>query len=320
MKEVDPEPVLKLAPEGDHRPHFAKWRASAADKTRWSIYLRWKLEHLNWWVLILIVCVVGFAITHPAINLSQLAMGGGALSVGLFHRSKARKRILEIDEPSGPVKGFPVDLILVYDDVIYGEDSGILSLVEGWLLFEGDDCSFSVKASDICLVNDVPRPRQVHFWLQTGRFPCEMQVGILPNWSPKGADMLRSLFKSPAEISPVAKAIKEWLETKPKAEGKSLYPPFVPHPVMRLFPHAGSVLCLLYLLGLGCAIEFHQISSVHAFGWVWAPIVWLTMGRLFNGNPRKVFRVLDSGHLAALAIPELPEVERKSKVRTSEDH
>ena len=83
----------------------------------------------------------------PAMMAAILGFYGLATFAEFAEWRRRRRRVPLGDLPAGSEQ-FPCTLVL-RQDVVYGVDEGQIAFVDGWLVFEGRETAFSVRASDV---------------------------------------------------------------------------------------------------------------------------------------------------------------------------
>lgn len=171
----------------------------------------------KYWFLIIAICAVVMvaliAIIPGPFKMLVSVPFSTLLLFKTLHDRKPGASIKRLQDPSSPIPSIPVDIALENEGHLYGQDSGIVSFVDEWLVYEGEDCSFALKASDVRLgfSGDFRDGSQV---LRTGEYPYLITLGLLA--------------KDPT--SSLVKDVKAWQYGTQEVDGQSLYPPVLPHP------------------------------------------------------------------------------------------
>lgn len=209
-------------------PRFAEWNPEALARSTKVASLAWKLRDLNFGMVCLLILLVVCGFRFPGAVVG-LVTASTVLLGNTFYKEKPSARVLEMKDPSSPVPCFPVDLQLMRQKRVYGEDHGIVSFVDGWLVYEGEDCSFSVKVEDVKLqVAVTARVDSLGFLsLRWGDLTEQTMIRLRPKGLKSRA---KDRWGDSVLRSDLYVALKDWLRVKAEADGVSLFPPVVPHP------------------------------------------------------------------------------------------
>ncbi|HEY0866193.1 MAG TPA: hypothetical protein VGE01_02375 [Fimbriimonas sp.] len=127
-------------------PSYAEWSIQEAEDLRPLAILWRNVRSVPWYAF----PVFGGALVS-AVLLSSLGVFVGFFSFGgyLLLRRFPADRVLRLAQHPSPVEQFPVEISLDRAGVPYGEDSGFITFVNGWLVYEGLHTSFSVRSKDV---------------------------------------------------------------------------------------------------------------------------------------------------------------------------
>jgi hypothetical protein len=131
-------------------------------------------------------------------------------------------------------KQFPADVSLRYSGSIYGEDSGIVTFMDHWLLFDGKGCSFCINRADATAVGGFGSDFRVGYSLNDSVYEVRLRS--------RTAGMNSGTWRTMKEEFELA--FELWEKAAP-GRGHSLFPPNTLHPVTRWY----EVRHRLYLLG-----------------------------------------------------------------------
>lgn len=279
-------------------PRFAEWNAGALVRSTQTASLAWKLRQLNFWMLGLFIALGVLVAKMPALA-GAFASLYGLIFARLFYRSKPSAEVLDLKDPSSPIPAIPVDLVLKYSGYVYGEDHGIVSFVDGWMVYEGEDCSFSVKAQDVNKnITKRGQTDQIDFtYFEFGSWRKEYLMGLRP----KGLN----LNATTSSTDPLAVPLHDWLDVEAPVPGESVYPPAVPHP--------GTV--AIAKLGRNVAfVCFGVIVLNMLLGWALQSPVYVTVGAnlLFGAIGVVLFSIMGNRLATFREVRNLDKIRRQS--------
>lgn len=247
---MDSNSVERFNQEESPTPRYAEWNESALARGTKAGSLAWRFQEFNLWALIVYLLTVLVFLKYLWIG-SMVLASLGAIKGKIFFRKRPSRRVTEMQDPSSPIPSFPVDVLLYRQEKVYGEDHGIVSLVDGWLVYEGEDCSFSVKRGDASMVSftntaEVPTGTIL---VRCGCYPRTCVVGLRPKRMSNAAASeiwmgyltarpdqerakleRRTKYATALGISPLLIAVTAWLGAKEPVSGESIFPPIHAHP------------------------------------------------------------------------------------------
>lgn len=218
---------LEVAPRAAVCPRTADWNASAELRARPWQAIYWRLGQLNLVVLAIFVAMFlawGF---FPKFRgfVPLIAIG---LSASLHYRKRPSPKMRSLEESSSTIKGYPVDLGLFYKGIAYGKDAGIVSFVDGWLVYEGEDCRVSLRSKDVRVAKYASLGNQGNGFLllEWGDGDSRRIIGFRPRG-------IRMSLRPTTEIqTPFGRDFERWSYSG-APDGTSLFPPASAHPAVR---------------------------------------------------------------------------------------
>lgn len=250
------------------RPKSSEWNLAAREQVTAIRSLRWKLRYLNVWAVGILIGLILLIVKTPTLAAALVPLWA-VICARMFYRSKPKATVLELKDPSSPISAFPVELALTWNRHLYGEDHGVVSFVDGWLVYEGEDCSFAIKPCDVECKGSADS--QGYITMEWG----ERSIVFRPNGSGNQPG------KETKWLSPFVLALNEWLSYPATVMGESRFPPVMPHPAT------------LALAKLGQQLGFWVYGGV--------PVV-CAFALYFTGNILFALGIMIPGGLGGLAI------------------
>lgn len=242
----------------------AEWNEAAQARANGLSSIAWKFRNFN--PAVFIVWLVGIGICSQIRGGANVFAGafGGMFFARMFYRAKVSPQIVDIQDPSSPIICYPVEIVLIHKKTIYGEDQGIVSFVDGWLVYEGEDCAFSLKASDVEEGGARPQGHVADAYTLLTWHIDEQKYTL--GLRPKGMRSYR-LSENGIMATPFGMELLLWRSGSRRVEGSSLLPPMSVHPGVRsLFERALAGTNLLCLVGVsvgayGLVDQFYHVKS-----------------------------------------------------------